>query len=141
MGYWHDWIECTEHHNFDETFPWFKDAIGNMDPRSEHMLLVDEVPVGTCVPAIRKINILNRRMIVSHKRTCNLFGLTNLWKNNVIDNMVDDLPSNDFHHKPSGKVDKKLEDMLNQEAFNNLFEPWPHPLEQEIEPVTMYEQY
>ena len=78
LGYWREWIECAEHHNFDAEFPWFQDAIGNVDPRSEHMLLVDEGPVGTFVLDIRKINILNRRVIVSHKRTCNLFDLTNL---------------------------------------------------------------
>ena len=80
-------------------------------------------------------------MLVSHKRTHNLFDLTNLWKKDVIASMVDDLPSNEFHHKPSGLVDEKLEDLLNQEAFNNLFDPWPQPPEQEIEPVTMYETY
>ena len=67
----------------DEEFPWFEDAIGNMDPRLEHMLLVDGGPVGTFVPNIRKINILHRKMLVSCRRTCNLFDLTNLWKNDV----------------------------------------------------------
>ena len=141
LGYWREWIERAEHHNFDEEFPWFDDAIGNVDPRSEHMLLVDEGPVGTFVPDIRKINILNRKMLVSRKRTRNLFDLTNLWKDNVIANMVDDLPSNEVHHKPSSQVDEKLEDLLNQEAFDNLFDPWPQPPEQEIEPVTTYETY
>ena len=90
LGYWCEWIEHAEHHNFDEEFPWFDDAIGNMDQRLEHMLLVDEGPVGTFVP---EINILNRKMLVSHKRTHNLFDLTNLWKNDVIANMVDNHPS------------------------------------------------
>ena len=80
-------------------------------------------------------------MIVSRKRTRNLFDLTNLWKNDVIANMVDDLPSNELHHEPSGQVDEKLEDLLNLEAFDNLFDPWPQPPEQEIEPVTTYETY
>ena len=78
LGYWHELIEHMEHHNFDEEFPWFEDAIGNVDPRLEHMLLVDEGPVDTFVPDIRKINILNRKILVSHKRTHNLFDLTNL---------------------------------------------------------------
>ena len=115
------------HHNFDAEFPWFDNTIGNMDPRSEHMLLIDEGPVGTFVPDIRKINILNRRMIVSCKRTHNLFDLTNLWKNNVIDNMVDDLPSNQFHHKPLGPMDEKLEDLLNQEPSITCLIPGHSP--------------
>lgn len=36
------------------------------------------------LPDIRKIGILNRRMIVSKKRTRNLFDLTNLWKRTVL---------------------------------------------------------
>ena len=55
--------------------------------------------------------------------------------------MLDDLPSNELHHEPSGLVDEKLEDLLNQEAFDNLFDPWPQPPEQEIEPVKMYKEY
>ena len=37
--------------------------------------------------------------------------------------MVDNLPSNEVHHEPSGLVVEKLEDLLNQEA---------------LEPVTTY---
>ena len=80
-------------------------------------------------------------MIVSHKRTRNLFDFTNLWKNTVIDNMLDDLPSIEDHQEPSPLVDEKLEDLLNQEAFDNLFNPWPQPPEQDIEPVMTYEAY
>ena len=130
-----------EHHNFNGKFPWFEDAIGNVDPRLEHMLLVDEGQVGTFVLDIRKMNILNRKMLVSQKRTRNLFDLTNLWKKDVIANMVNNLPSNELHHEPSGLVDEKLEDLLNQEAFDNLFNPWHQPPKQEIEPVTTYKSY
>ena len=80
-------------------------------------------------------------MFVSHKRTHNLFNLTNFWKNSVIDNMVDDLPSTQDHHKPPALVDESLEDLLYKQAFEDQFNPWPEPPEQEIEPVTMYEQY
>ena len=80
-------------------------------------------------------------MLVSHKRTHNLFNLTDLWKNNVIDNMLDDLPSVEVHPEPSVQVDKKLEDLLNQQAFDDLFNPWPQPPKQEIEPAMTYESY
>ena len=140
LGYWRDWIERADKHQFDAEFPWFEDTIGNIDPRSEHMLLVDEGQYGTFVPDIRKIGILNRRMIVSRKRTRNLFDLTNIWKNTVIDNMPDDLPSSEVF--PNNKQeDDKREDLLNQLAFDNLFDPWPEPAEQDDHPVTSYEDY
>ena len=104
------------------------------------MLLVDEGQYGTFVPDIRKIGILNRRMIVSCKRTRNLFDLTNIWKNTVIDNMPDDLPLSEAF--PNNKrEDDKREDLLNQMAFDNLFDPWPEPVEQDDQPVTSYEDY
>jgi hypothetical protein len=42
------------------------------------------------MPDVRKINILNRRMIVSRKRTKNLFDLTSLWKKTVISKLEHD---------------------------------------------------
>ena len=47
-----------------------------------------EVPDGVggtlMIPDIRKLGLLDRRMIVSRKRTRNLFDLTNLWKKLVL---------------------------------------------------------
>lgn len=43
------------------------------------------------VPDIRKINILNSRVIVSRKRTKNLFDLTSLWKKTVISTLEGDI--------------------------------------------------
>ena len=79
-------------------------------------------------------------MIVSCKRTHNLFDLTNIWKNTVIDNIPDDLPSNEVFPNNSWE-DNKREDLLNQMAFDNLFDPWPEPIEQDDQPVTSYEDY
>ena len=101
LGYWQDWIEHANKHQFDAEFPWFNETLGHVNLRSEHMLFVDEGPIGSYVPDTRKINILNRWMLVSRKQTCNLFDLTNLWKNNVIDNMLDELPSTDNYNNSS----------------------------------------
>jgi hypothetical protein len=47
------------------------------------------------IPDIHKLDILNRRMIVSRKRTRNLFDLTTLWKKLVLSNMEQQvLPDN-----------------------------------------------
>ncbi|SJL12000.1 uncharacterized protein ARMOST_21447 [Armillaria ostoyae] len=47
------------------------------------------------IPDIRKIGILNRRMIVSKKRTRNLFDLTNLWKRTVLLRLDEDVLDQD----------------------------------------------
>ena len=80
-------------------------------------------------------------MIVSCKRPHNLFDLTNLWKNNVIDYMLEDHPSIEVHPELPVQVDKKLEDLSNQQAFDDLFNPWPEPSKQETEPAMTYELY
>ena len=57
------------------------------------MLFVDDDFIGKFVPDITKINILNRKLIVSRKWTKNLFDFTNLWKRLVIEKMELDLHS------------------------------------------------
>ena len=47
----------------------------------------------------------------------------------------------EVHPESSVQVDEKLEDLLNQQAFDDLFNPWPQPPEQEIEPAMTYESY
>ena len=69
-----------------------------------------------------------------------MFNFTNFWKNHVIDNVLDELPSTDDYNIPD-IIDKKTEDLLNQKAFDELSDPWPQPPEQDIEPVKTYEEY
>ena len=54
---------------------------------------MDDDFIGKLVPNITKINILNRKMIVSRKGTKNLFDYSNLWKRLVIEKMELDLHS------------------------------------------------
>ena len=54
--------------------------------------------------------------------------------------MLDELPSTDDYNT-SDIIDVKTEDLLNQRAFDELFDPWPQPPEQEIQPVKTYEDY
>jgi hypothetical protein len=51
-------------------------------------------------PDIRKTNILGRRMIVSRKRTKNLFDLTTLWKKMVIQG-IDEAHGEEIHQTPA----------------------------------------
>ena len=58
------------------------------------------------VPDIRKLDILNRKLITSRKRTRNLLDLASLWKKTVLESM-----------------DTQI---LEEEYYNPLFNPTPH---------------
>ena len=60
------------------------------------------------IPDIRKLDFLNWRMIVSRKRTRNLFNLTNLWKNIVLTNMEQQVLK-DNHNLTNQVVDKDID--------------------------------
>jgi len=60
------------------------------------------------IPDIRKLDILQRQMIISRKRTRNLFDLTNLWKNIVLTNM-DQQVLEDNHNLANQVVDEDID--------------------------------
>ena len=60
LGYWQEWIEHADKHHFNAEFPLFNQTLGNVNPRLEHMLFVDEGSIGSFVPGVWTINILNR---------------------------------------------------------------------------------
>ena len=134
LGFWRDWIVHAEEGRFSVFFPQYSDDTGSVLARPELTTLVG-ANAPFVIPDIRKINILNRRMIVSRKRTRNLFDLTTLWKNTVISHMENDLQTEE---PPSGPVNiieeptEEDENRLNEEAFDNLFEPWPTEDDEEI---------
>ena len=93
FGYWHGWIDQAKTGSFNKEFPWYEDNFGDLDWTGEQCLFMDDDFIGKLVPNITKINILNRKMIVSRKRTKNLFDYSNLWKRLVIEKMELDLHS------------------------------------------------
>jgi hypothetical protein len=88
LGYWRDWIQRAETGDYSIEFPEFSQTRGDLEDTDESLatLVKDSQGQGHkfTVPDIRKLDILNRRMLVSRKRTRNLFDLTNLWKNIVL---------------------------------------------------------
>ena len=60
------------------------------------------------IPDIRKLDILQRQMIISRKRTRNLFDLTNLWKNIVLTNMEQQVLK-DNHNLTNQVVDEDID--------------------------------
>ena len=87
IGYWKQWLAAAESNRYSIRYPKFSGDTGGLGNTFPADLLVRvEVPGGNVsMPDIRKIpGFLNRRMIVSRKRTRNLFDLTGLWKKTVI---------------------------------------------------------
>jgi hypothetical protein len=75
------------------------------------------------VPDVRRLNILNKRMIVSRKRTKNLFDLTSLWKKIVITSI-------DKH-----VLDPEEEETLNLDpGANERFTPPPGSDDSDVDP-------
>jgi hypothetical protein len=73
--------------------------------RTDLTVLVAELDGVSGIPDICKLDILNRRMIVSRKHTCNLFDLTNLWKKIVLTHMEQQVLQ-DNHDLLNRNVDK-----------------------------------
>ena len=80
------------------------------------------------IPDIRKINILNRRMIVSRKRTRNLFDLTNLWKKIVLSNMDEevlqdnmDVPVEEVNEDVDMELDSNDDDSASDNSGDDPF--------------------
>jgi hypothetical protein len=74
-----------------------------VDPEFLTEVPTHEGPV--MLPDVRKLDILNRRVIVSRKRTRNLFDLTSRWKKIVLERLDKEVLEN-----PTGKVTSSAQD-------------------------------
>ncbi|KAH7916986.1 hypothetical protein BV22DRAFT_990151, partial [Leucogyrophana mollusca] len=94
FGYWRTWLDKADRREFNSEFP---------EPPEDYEDEVDcharlSTRFGTSyddslyIPDLRKIDILNRRIITSRKRTRNLFDLTGLWKKIVLEKLDERLP-------------------------------------------------
>ena len=82
---------CAEASDYNVKFPMFSVSHRGLDGVcSELCSEVTTVNGSHLMPDIRKINILQRRMITSRKQTHNLFDLTSLWKKTVLSRIEDD---------------------------------------------------
>lgn len=92
LGYWRDYIVRAELGQFDRAHQVLSaDDEGLSATHGDLRTLVQTSNGPSLMPDIRKINILNRRMIVSRKRTRNLFDLTSLWKKTVVTTLEHDI--------------------------------------------------
>ena len=85
IGFWREYLERAERDNYSIKFPKFSSAAADLKDVPNDLTTLLHTRDGFCaVPDLRKIGFLNRRMIVSRKRTLNLFDLTTLWKKIVL---------------------------------------------------------
>ena len=87
LGYWRTWMNQADNDQFDAQAGYYRyDAsIGGLEDIDRELCSPVRTSDGlVMMPDIRKLDILNRRMIVSRKRTKNLFDLTGLWKKTAL---------------------------------------------------------
>jgi hypothetical protein len=88
LGYWRGWLAAAESNTYNIRYPAFSGETGDLEDVSASRCVIVDTPTGPRpIPDIRTIGFANRRMIVSRKRTRNLFDLTSLWKKTVITRM------------------------------------------------------
>ena len=91
LGYWRGWLAAAESGNYSVRYPAFSGDLGNLVEVEAARCVVVNTPSGSSpVPDVRTIGLANRKLIVSRKRTRNLFDLTSLWKKTVIDQLERD---------------------------------------------------
>jgi hypothetical protein len=108
LGYWRQWINHAAAGHFTPIYPMFSGDPGELVGVIPKFLSEIVVPEGTSeIPDISKIpGFTNRRLIVSRRRTRNLFDLTNLWKNIVIYHLDKDFQSTEANHTESVQQDE-----------------------------------
>ncbi|KAH9846184.1 hypothetical protein C2E23DRAFT_697468, partial [Lenzites betulinus] len=106
LGYWREWHDRADRglNTVYTNVEWPRPTANFAGLTDVLRGLLTEVPdtVGGTVeiPDIRKINILNRRMIVSRKRGHNMFDLTNLWKKLVLEKLGEKVSEEETPAKP-----------------------------------------
>ena len=98
IGYWREYLARADNDRLGSIdYPVFSSAARELRDTPEVLTSVIKTTDGfVAVPDLRKIGFLDRRMIVSRKRTQNLFDLTSLWKKLVLtgyDREVSDHPA------------------------------------------------
>ncbi|EJF55244.1 hypothetical protein DICSQDRAFT_176216 [Dichomitus squalens LYAD-421 SS1] len=133
LGYWKTWYEKAESGELlsalDPEFPPpMPDMAGLTEVRGEFLTKFatldgvvddngDSVDGVVYVPDVRKISLIDRRMIVSRKRTRNMFDLTSSWKRMVFQ-----------------KLDERVLDERDPEAAR---QPEPGPSVPQVQATTL----
>ena len=86
IGFWREYLSRADKGQLGSAFyPAFSSAAHDLEGTPDALTSTIQCSGGfMAVPDLRKIGFLDRRMIVSRKRTRNLFDLTTLWKKLVL---------------------------------------------------------
>ena len=87
LGYWREYLDRHDRRDFNSDFPPMTEESATGDVEAAGSLMTrygDLRDPEYYYPDIRKLDILNRRVITSRKRTKNMFDFTNLWKKIVL---------------------------------------------------------
>jgi hypothetical protein len=92
LGYWRGWLAAAESNAFSIRYPAFSGDLGDLEGIEAARCVVVNTSSGPSpVPDVRTIGLANRKLIVSRKRTRNLFDLTSLWKKTVLSRLERDV--------------------------------------------------
>ena len=110
FNYWKEWLARADRREFDTEFPSPLTTLVNDISSKPGLDLRYTMNDGTeiWVPDLRRINILNRRIITSRKRTRNLFDLTGLWKT-IIFEQIDEKVLEDAYKRPETSVLERID--------------------------------
>lgn len=86
LGFWREYLARADNGTLGSvTYPVFSSLARDLELSSDEFTSVVQTTEGPrAMPDLRKLGFLNRRMLVSRKRTLNLFDLTSLWKKIVL---------------------------------------------------------
>lgn len=91
MNFWKTWLDRAEKGAFSIAYPKFSNSVGGLTDVSLSRKTLIETSNGVApMPDVGLTDMFNRRMIVSRKRTRNLFDLTGLWKKIVLTRFDED---------------------------------------------------
>jgi hypothetical protein len=109
LGYWRTWMDQAAMNHYDSNSGFYRmdDSLGALTGVDPEFLTEVTTSEGTraWIPDIRKLDILNRRVIVSRKRKRNLFDLTSQWKKLVLEKL-----DKEVMEDPSGMVTSPAQD-------------------------------
>ena len=91
LGYWHSWLATVESNNYSVQYLAFSGNLRDMEGVEAACCVIVNTSLGPSpVPDVWTVGLANRKLIVSHKCTRNLFDLTSLWKRMVINQLERD---------------------------------------------------
>jgi hypothetical protein len=112
LGFWNEWFNRASIGSYSIRYPMFSGNHADLKDVGYGLKTMIDVTDGRYeVPDVRKLEISQRRLIVSRKRTRNLFDLTSLWKKTVLQRYDRDVLSDDqlsdTHPNSSSESDRE----------------------------------